>query len=126
MRVGVFAPLLELIRVSPETAWAELRDDAVEIRFGYVDALIRYDEISLVERRSWPILYGIGLRLGPDRSLGYVGAGGEAVWLKLKHPRDLAIGPWGLKMERDRVALALEDGPAFEVALKARIKYSNE
>ena len=105
--------LLRIIRVRRERAFVDVDSDEIKIQFGYVSATIPYSNISEVEPRKWPILYGIGLRIGKDRTIGYIGSTDGVVGLSLVEPQRLQIGPRNLSMECRNIAVSLVDPEAF-------------
>ena len=121
LKVGLLAPLLKLIKVNDSNSYVDLGSDAMVVQFGYIDATIPYSNIDTVEVKSWGLIYGIGLRPGPDESLGYIATAGDAVWVALKEPQDLKAGPGSLTMNRARIALSMEDNDAFAQALEERL-----
>ena len=118
---AVFGLVLRLLKVKKDTAWVELGDDGLHIEYGYVAADVAYDNIEEVAVRHWPTLYGFGLRVGPKRTMGYVAAGGNVVWLVLKEPQPLSLGVRKLTLERKQIAVSVADPEAFTEALRLRL-----
>ena len=120
IRLGLFRFFLRIIKVKRDTAYVDLDDECVSIRFGYIDAQIPYTNVATVEVRDWPAIYGAGLRIARHRTMGYIGAFGDAVWIQLAEAQRLKAGPGKMGMNRDWVAISVENPEEFAAELQRR------
>lgn len=111
------APLL-LIGVMDGRAHVEIENDAVSFCFGLSKGRIALGEIAAVERASWRMLYGIGVRIAPEDTLGFVGSTKNTVAMRLNAPHEFKV-PFTMRFTR--VAFSLEDPDGFIAALQARL-----
>lgn len=110
-------PLL-IITVTPGRAYVALDDEAITFRFGRLEERIELTEIEGVEPMRWRIIYGIGARLAPGRTLGLVGSWKNVVAIRLRSPRTIKVP---FKMEFRRMAASMEDPEAVIEALQTRL-----
>jgi len=111
--------VLPLIGVRRGTAFVELDNEALNLRFGWLRERIGLDAIASLERMKWPWIYGVGLRIAPRRTLGLIGSTQEVVAIKLKEPRLFRL-PFKMKVET--LALSMEGHQAFIAAVQARLE----
>lgn len=107
------APLL-VIAVRRSKAWVELSDDLLRVRFGVWQAEVPVAEVHGASRMEWPLLYGIGVRLAPRRTLGFVGSQSGVVELKLRGEHRFRV-PFPIR--RERLAVSVEDPDALVDAI---------
>ncbi|MFQ5595819.1 MAG: hypothetical protein ACE5HA_16860 [Anaerolineae bacterium] len=110
-------PLL-LITVTPQRAYVALDDQAITFRFGWLEERIELTEIESVEPMRWRIIYGIGTRIAPGRTLGLVGSWKDVVAIRLRTPRTIKVP---FKMDFRRIAASMEEPEVFIEALQARL-----
>lgn len=108
-----WAPFVLLGGATQSNSFVELTPDSLNLRFG----MIFHDEIPRVEIesadiRAWPLLYGIGWRVGPMGGLGLIGSYQGVVEIKLRsRHRAWEIVPY------NRIAVSLENPDAFIAAV---------
>jgi hypothetical protein len=91
------------------TSYAELTDDELHIRFGFLfDRAIPRDQIAGAKERSWPWWMGLGWRTNLRGLIGLVGSYGGVVEITLREP----LRVWGV-VPCERIALSLEEPQAF-------------
>ena len=120
IRLGLMSFMLRLIKVRAENAYVELSDESLAVQFGYVDAEIPYANMEAIEIKPWPVLGGVGLRIWTNRTMGYIGALGDALWITLKEPQDLRAGPGSMSMQRRAVVISTDNAVALKAALESR------
>src|SRR5690349_7282671 len=79
-------PLL-IIGATPSRSYVEVSDQTIGVNFGVCHEQVSLSEVADAERRPWPLILGIGVRLGPD-GVAYVGSRKDVVLIKLRsgHP----------------------------------------
>lgn len=115
----IWRALLPLIGVRKSTAFVELDNEALNIRFGWLRERIGLEELSSVEPMKWPFLYGVGLRIAPKKTLGLIGSTQEVVAIKLRAPRQFRV-PFKLNVET--LAISVESHEQFIEAVQARME----
>jgi hypothetical protein len=111
------APLLASA-VTPGSAYVTLNDEGVHFRFGPLfDRTIPYTQIANVFPRSWPVLYGIGLRSNLRGVIGLIGSYHDVVEVRLTK----RIRNWVLLFPCDRISVSLEEPERFVQELSRRI-----
>jgi hypothetical protein len=104
--------------VTPGNAYVTLNDEGVHFRFGPLfDRTIPYDQIANVFPRSWPIIYGIGLRSNLRGVIGLIGSYDDVVEVRLTK----RIRNWVLLFPCDRISVSLEEPERFVEELSKRI-----
>ncbi len=110
-------PLMALVLgVTEKRAYVELGDDSLTARYGWFSETIALSSILSVEKMAWPLYYGLGLRVAPGLTLGYVADLDCVVSLSL---RDKLPAICGLGFSK--LAMSLEEPDAFMAALHARL-----
>lgn len=115
----VWRLLLPLINVRKSTAFIELDDEALNIRFGWFRERIGLDAIASLTPMKWPFIYGVGLRIAPGRTIGLIGSTQEVVEIRLKEPRKVRVP---FKMSVETLAISVESHEQFIEAVQARIE----
>jgi hypothetical protein len=114
---GAFRWLFRIFGVTPATAWIDVSEDALAIRYGWggVETVARAD-VQAARRIGWPFWHGLGWRFyGIDR-LALVAAGTGAVEIALK--RRLVLRFLGLRVWPARwIAVSLVEPDQFLAAL---------
>ena len=110
-------PLL-LIGARRSGAWVDLGEEALQLRFGFFSARIPLADVHGARRIDWPFYYGIGVRLAPRRTIGYIGSQRGVVEVRLRRARRFSVI---VPVERERVALSLQAPDAFIDALSEAI-----
>jgi hypothetical protein len=109
--------------VTPGNAYVTLNDEGVHFRFGPLfDRTIPYDQIANVFPRSWPMLYGIGLRSNLRGVIGLIGSYDDVVEVRLTK----RIRNWVLLFPCDRISVSLEEPERFVEELSKRIGLETE
>jgi hypothetical protein len=117
IRLGRWKPLLALFGATPKRSYVDMRLRALRIRFGPFMELIPIDEIASAGLTRWPVLGGIGWRIGPDY-VGLIGSLQGVVELTL-HSRRRAVVlflPW----RYTRMSISFEEPEAFLAELRKR------
>jgi hypothetical protein len=86
---GLFA----LFGFSAAGSYVEVDEQAVQLHFGTANERIPLAEIAGVARRPWPVLYGLGAKLGPSGGVSYVGSIEGVVQIDFVSPRPMNV--WG-------------------------------
>jgi hypothetical protein len=98
-------------------SFVELREDGLFIRLGFVRVTIPYADIDAVEPIRWPWWAGLGVRIGPEHTLGLVGSYRNVLRLRLRRPVALkAI----LTIPASNYAVSVADVDGFQTALARR------
>lgn len=116
-----WGPLFSMFGMSPRSSYVDVRDDVVEFNFGTANEVVPIAEIGEIVDRNWPLLYGLGAKLGPDDGVSYVGSRSGVVQVRFTKPRRMDV--WGPVKKSDArcVTLSLADPDGFRQALeKAR------
>lgn len=122
IKIGSLLALpLRIIKVKPEKAWVELREQSLYIEFGYVFAEVPYANVESVDVDAWSWIFGYGLRIATKKTVGYVSARGPVAYLQLKEPQSVKVGPGSFSFEAARLAISLVDPAAFRDALRTRL-----
>lgn len=116
---ALWRPLLLIIGARPSTCYVELDDARMLVRFGLFSADVPVAEIHGGRRIKWPLYYGIGVRLAPKQTVGYVGSHHDVVAVRLRRPRRFKVI---VPIDRERVAISLEDPKGFLADLRSRIE----
>ncbi|HVJ94358.1 MAG TPA: hypothetical protein VM580_31435 [Labilithrix sp.] len=72
-------------------------------------------EVSEVVPSSWPWYGGLGVKLGPDNSVGVVGSGKGVVAVRFSRPQTMHVL---LTVHRSELRLSLESPDAFARAVR--------
>jgi hypothetical protein len=113
------APLLAS-GVTQSNSYVTLTDEGVHFRFGVLfNRTVPYSQVANVFPRSWPVLYGIGLRSNLRGVIGLIGSYHDVVEVRLTK----RIRNWILLFPCDRISVSLEDPERFvdELAKRAGI-----
>lgn len=113
---GGAAPLLALFGATAANSYVELLDDAVIARMGLAQYRIARSDIVAARPSAWPLLGGIGWRVGPN-ALALIGARRGVVEFRLARPytHRIALVP----MRFMRLFVSLDAPAAFLAALGA-------
>jgi hypothetical protein len=111
--------ILPIIGVRRGTAFVELDNEALNVRFGWLRERIGLDELASLEAMKWPWINGVGLRIAPRRTLGLIGSTQEVVAIKFNEPRQFRV-PFKMKVET--LAISMESHEAFIEAVQARLE----
>jgi hypothetical protein len=104
--------------VTPGNSYVTLTDDGVHFRCGPLfNRTVPYSQIANVFPRSWPALYGIGLRSNLRGVIGLIGSYHDVVEVRLTK----RIRNWILLFPCDRISVSLEDPERFVEELARRI-----
>ena len=113
-----WGPLFSMFGMSARSSYVDVRDTEVEFNFGTANEVVPVDQISEVVDRKWPLLYGLGAKLGPDHGVSYVGSRQGVVQVRFTEPRRMDV--WGPVRMSDAqcVTLSLEDAEGFRQAVE--------
>jgi hypothetical protein len=110
------APLL-VVGATPQNCYVILGDDGMHFRFGWgFNRTIPYDQVAAIFPRSWPILYGVGVRSNLRGVIGLTGSFHDVVEVRLKK----RAGNWAVIYPVDRIAVSLEEPEEFIAELSLR------
>ncbi|PTL76120.1 hypothetical protein [Vitiosangium sp. GDMCC 1.1324] len=116
MKLGAWSPLLTLFGGTPSRSYVEVAPDSVTFRFGAFVARIPLADVSGASRAHWPLLGGIGWRIGPG-AVGLIGSLQNVVEVTLRQPHRVRV--MGIPVKARRVFVSLEDPEAFLADLAA-------
>jgi hypothetical protein len=109
----LWQPLLLAGGATPATAYVELRDDTIEIQFGWwFKETLRRADVTEAVIRQWPVWMGVGWRTNFLGQVGLIGSYRGVVELRLRTP----IRVWQALPCR-RLAISLEEPGRFLEAL---------
>lgn len=111
-------PLL-LIGATASRAFVELDDEALTVRFGLAEERIPLAVVRSADPKRWPILYGIGIRIGPG-GIAYVGSRFGVVHVTFSEEQRFQVF-FGWRSRFDGVYVSLEEPEAFLADLRSRI-----
>jgi hypothetical protein len=78
-------PLL-VLGATPGRAWVDLDHEGLVAHFGLFRLSLPMNVVAGGTSSTWPLLYGIGLRLSFDRTLGLIGSTHGVVTVHLRRP----------------------------------------
>jgi hypothetical protein len=111
------APLLAN-GVTQGNSYVTLNEEGVHFRFGPLfNRTVPYTQVANVFPRSWPVLYGIGLRSNLRGVIGLIGSYHDVVEVRLTK----RIRNWVLLFPCDRISVSLEEPERFVEELARRI-----
>lgn len=111
IRRGSWAPLLTMLGGTSGDSYVEIRDEDVRFRFGPgFDLTVSRADIVDAYRTTWPLLGGIGWRIGGKR-VGLIGSYADVVEIELHAMRRARV--YGLPYSFRRLAVSLEDPDGF-------------
>jgi hypothetical protein len=112
--------LFWLFGFSADGSYVELDGQSLRFHFGTAREQIPLAEIAGVERRHWPVYFGLGPKLGPDGGVSYVGSTKGVVRIDFVSPRPMNV--WGpFRASRARCAVvSLENDDQFIEELRGR------
>lgn len=116
MKLGPWSPLLALFGGTPSRSYVEVEPGTVTFRFGTFEARIPRADISGASRERWPLLGGIGWRVGPG-TVGLIGSLENVVEVRLRQPHRVSV--FWLPVKARRVFVSLADPEAFLADLGA-------
>jgi hypothetical protein len=105
-------PMLRVLGVKPENAYAELTGDEIHVRFGRLSHTFPLDAIETASIDDWPLWAGIGPRYVPG-TVGFVGTFINTVLVKFSEPQTVRAV---LPMHCNRLYLSLEEPEKFIAA----------
>ena len=107
-------PMLRVLGVKPESAYAELTGDEMHVRFGRLSHTFSVDAIETAAIDEWPLWAGIGPRYAPG-TVGFVGTFINTVLVKFSEPQTVrAVFP----MRCNRLYLSLKEPQKFIAAVR--------
>ena len=117
MKIGLFSPLIRVFGGRRDDSYAELKGDELHFKFGAVDLTVPLSDVVDVDGgASWPLIGGIGWRVGP-KTLGLIGSlDGIA---KLETRSRYPTGVWYLPVKWNSLYISLEDPRGFATAVNA-------
>lgn len=99
----------------------ELGAHGVRVRFGRLfDQQIAYDAVESATCETWPLIGGIGLRIGTGSALGLVSAVGPVVRVRLLAPLRVPLA-FGLAKSVRALVVSVDAPEALVAALETRI-----
>jgi hypothetical protein len=116
MKLGALSPLLALFGGTRSRSYVEVEPDSVTFRFGIFEARIPRADVSGASPAHWPLIGGIGWRLGPG-AVGLIGSLQNVVEVRLRQPHRVSL--LLLPVNARRVFVSLEDPQAFLADLGA-------
>lgn len=118
IRRGFWAPLLAVLGGTRGASYVEVGDDGVRVRFGPgFDLTVERRDIADAYRRAWPLLGGVGWRIG-GKTVGLIGSYAGVVEVELREVRRARV--FGLPYSFRRIAVSLEDPEGFLDELRRR------
>jgi hypothetical protein len=110
------APLL-VVGATAQNCYVILGDDGMHFRFGWgFNRTVPYEQVAAIFPRSWPILYGVGVRSNLRGVIGLTGSFHDVVEVRLKK----RAGNWAVIYPVDRIAVSLEEPEEFIAELSLR------
>ncbi|MBJ6764875.1 hypothetical protein JGU66_29270 [Myxococcaceae bacterium JPH2] len=113
---GAWSPLLVLFGGTSERSFVDVTPDVVTFRFGFFEARIPRTDILGAARAEWPMLGGIGWRVGVG-TVGLIGARQNVVAVDLREPHRVSV--LGLPVRARRIFVSLEEPEPFIADLQA-------
>jgi hypothetical protein len=109
--------LFSLFGFRASGSYVELDGEVLRLRFGTADETIPLAHVDGVSRRAWPLWYGLGPKLGPERGVAYVGSREGVVQIRLSQPH--AMNVWGpfSRARAHAITVSLEDPDGFIAAV---------
>lgn len=116
----LWKPFMLLIGITgPAKRYVELTEEGLDLRFGWWKDHIPWERIADVQPRGWKTLYGYGMRIAPESTLGLVGTSSGVVSVALGEAQTFKVP---MKMSFENVALSLDDPEGFMTALRHRLE----
>jgi hypothetical protein len=106
-------PMLRLLRVSPETAFAEIAKGRLHVRFGIFEQAFPLDAIESTTAAQWPVWAGVGPRYFPG-TVGFVGTFVNTVLVRFSEPQRWQFM---FPLPFERLFLSVKNPDAFIEAL---------
>ncbi|MBU8899609.1 hypothetical protein KRR26_28765 [Corallococcus sp. M34] len=116
MKRGAWSPLLVLFGGTRERSFVDVTPDVVTFRFGFFEARIPRTDILDAARAQWPLLGGIGWRVGVG-TVGLVGARQNIVAVSLREPQRVSV--LGIPVRARLIFVSLEEPEAFIADLQS-------
>jgi hypothetical protein len=110
MKLGAWRPLLAVFGGTRPRSYVDVEPDTVTFRFGTFEARIPRADVSGASRAHWPVLGGIGWRIGPG-VVALIGSLQNVVEVRLRQPHRVSV-LW-IPVKARRVFVSLEDPEAF-------------
>ncbi len=117
-RSRVWLPLLLLFGGTACRSYVEISPGGVHFRFGLFDEIAPRDEVTSAVAASWPLIGGIGWRLGLGWTVGLIGARGGVVRVRFAQRRRMRF--FFVPLQVREIYVSLEDPDAFLAALASR------
>ncbi|MFQ5473193.1 MAG: hypothetical protein ACE5FA_09955, partial [Dehalococcoidia bacterium] len=106
-------PMLRVLGVKPENAYAELTGDEMYVRFGRLSHTFSLDAIETASIDDWPLWAGIGPRYVPG-TVAFVGTFINTVVVKFSGPQTVRAV---LPIRCNRLFLSLKEPEKFIAAV---------
>lgn len=118
-------PLFRAFGFSRQKSFVDLEDGRLRVRFGTADESIPLADVERVERRRWPVYFGLGAKLDVKNGVAYVGSfdGVVRIWLKRPHPMNV-WGPFSRSTTR-AITVSVEDADEFIAALEKMLSQAS-
>jgi hypothetical protein len=110
MKLGASYPLLALFGGTRQRSYVEVEPETVTFRFGAFEARIPRSDVSGASPVPWPLLRGIGWRIGPG-AVALIGSLQNVVEVRLRQPHRVRV--LGIPVMARRVSVSLEQPAAF-------------
>ena len=115
----LWRPTLILAGATDQNSYVFLGDDALHFRLGLLfNRTVPYDLVAAVFPRSWPLLYGIGVRPNLRGVIGLTGSYHDVVEVRLAR----RIANWAALFPVDRICVSLEEPENFIAELTHRAR----
>lgn len=111
-------PML-VVGATPSNSYVEIEDDDLVVRFGWFRDRIPIEAVVGAERRTWRFIDGLGVRFNRE-TMAYIGSYEGVVRIRVREPRRFPA-PFGLKISRSSVTVALLDPDDFIADLERRL-----
>ena len=105
-------PLLTPLGGRPSGSWVDVSGDVVRFRFGPLfDETIPRTQIAGAAEASWPLLGGVGWRIGRHGTVGLIGAREGLVEVRLVESRRVRVA--GIPVRCRRIIVSVCDPQAL-------------
>jgi hypothetical protein len=111
-------PML-VVGAAPNNSYVELEREDLVVRFGWFNDRIPLADVAGAEPTRWRFISGLGVRFNRE-TMAYIGSYKGAVKVRLHLPRRFPA-PFGLKISRASVTVALIDPEGFVAELEHRL-----
>lgn len=114
-------PLFSLFGFKARDSYVEIDDDALTFSFGTAHERVPLSRVSGARTRHWPLYYGLGAKLGPDRGVAYVGSTKGVLKIEFKQPVPMNVWGFFRASKAECAIVSLEDPEGFTRALEAKL-----